>query len=62
MLLYPVIGLTSAAVMLGTFAISWPLALLNTPPKERKKGKPKVREEEVPRKTEARKPVLRVVK
>ena len=62
MLLYSVIGLTSAAAMLGTFAVSWPLALLNTPPKERKRDKPKVREEAVTRKTETRKPVLRVVK
>lgn len=59
MLFYPVIGIAAGAVMLGTFAVCWPLALLNGTPKERKPERPKARKAEQPK---PRKPVLKVVK
>ena len=62
MFFFPVIGLTAGAVMLGTFAVCWPLALLNAPPKERKTVRPKVRKDAVTEPPKPRKPVLKVVK
>lgn len=62
MFFFPVIGVAAGAVMLGTLAVCWPLALLNAPPKERKTVRPKVRKDFVTKPPKPRKPVLRVVK
>lgn len=62
MFFFPVIGVAAGAVMLGTLAVCWPLALLNAPPKERKTVRPKVRKGIVTEPPKPRKPVLKVVK
>lgn len=62
MFFFPVIGVAAGAVMLGTLAVCWPLALLNAPPKERKTVRSKVRKDVVTEPPKPRKPVLKVVK
>lgn len=62
MFFFPMIGAAAGAVMLGTLAVCWPLALLNAPPKERKTVRPKVRKGVVTEPPKPRKPVLKVVK